>query len=152
MVRYRQSCAPAMLVLFRPKSYSRNLPASGEVLCASFLSRGTANKFSSHSLQSPVAISPSVSIFSYSHNIAPNMRPSFPQVTALVLSSISLTLDFESLSFPSIVTANKDTDLQIANELSSDFSSFDVPFDSFRVYLATTPPGSSTAPQSQPPT
>ena len=74
------------------------------------------------------------------------MRPSVVQATLLALSSASLTVAFEKLSFPSTVTADTDAKLQITNDLSSGASSFDAMFDSFRVYLSISAPGWGSGP------
>lgn len=56
---------------------------------------------------------------------------------------------FDHIRFPSTVTAGKPATLTIENDLSEGADSFDGGFDSFRVYLATTPPGWGTGPVCQ---
>ncbi|KAH8799708.1 hypothetical protein F5884DRAFT_114550 [Xylogone sp. PMI_703] len=74
------------------------------------------------------------------------MHASISKTAALLAVGLPLTHAFDRIRFPSTVTAGKPTTLTIANDLADGAESFDAGFDSFRVYLATTPPGWGTGP------
>lgn len=68
------------------------------------------------------------------------MFPSLAQTAALLLASTALTAAFDEILAPSTITADVSAQIQLTA------SSFDLQFDQYRVYLATTPPGWGTGP------
>jgi len=73
-------------------------------------------------------------------------RSTFGSFTLSILTFLAIrTFAFQDVSISSTVAADKDVEVTVTNDLGAP-DSFDGMFDSFRVYLATTPPGWGTGP------
>ncbi|RFU35721.1 hypothetical protein B7463_g571, partial [Scytalidium lignicola] len=74
------------------------------------------------------------------------MFRSITKTAAVLAVGLPLAHAFDYVRFPLEVTAGKGTTLTVVNDIADGSESFDAGFDSYRVYLATTPPGWGTGP------
>ncbi|TAQ84379.1 hypothetical protein B7494_g7296 [Chlorociboria aeruginascens] len=149
---YRMDNGPKNKVSLDKHSNRRKLEIGGVPMVETFLAQRLHIKFPPRlrppltTSSTPHSLAECHSFLNQYYSVSQSCGICFITAILLVLSTIPLSPGFDYVTFPSNVTAAINADVQLYNYLSAAFSSLDLQYYTYRVYLTIVPPGFSQSP------